>query len=162
MNAAIYPGSFDPVTLGHLDIIKRASKIFDKLIVAVLNNKQKACVFPVEQRVEFLKRCVADLPNVEIGLSGGLLVDYASKMGVNVIVKGLRAISDFESEFQQALINRKMVHDLDTVFLTTSYKYLYLSSSVVREIGSLGGNISDFIPSEIYSDVCDKLKEGVI
>ncbi len=157
MLTAIYPGSFDPVTLGHLDIIERASAIFDHLIVAVLVNRHKQTLFSAQKRVEFLKRVTAEFPNVEIDTSSLLLADYAQQKGSNVIVKGLRAVSDFEHEFQMALTNRKLNPKLDTLFLTTNYKYLYLSSSIVKEIGSLGGDISDFVPPAILHNVVDKL-----
>ena len=157
MKTAIYPGSFDPVTNGHLDIIRRAAGIFDHLIVGVLYNPSKHATFTPEERVEMLSRVTKDLPNVEIATSTRLLVDFAQERDVSVVVKGLRAVSDFEHEFQMALTNRKLSPKLDTVFLTTNYRYLYLSSSIVREVGSLGGDISDFVPREILEDVTKKL-----
>ena len=157
MKSAVYPGSFDPVTLGHLDIIRRAASIFDKLTVAVLDNHKKKCLFTPEERVDLLRRVTQDLPNVYVDKSGKLLAQYAHESGVNVVVKGLRAVSDFEHEFQMALINRKINPDLDTLFLMTNDQYLYLSSSIVKEVGSLGGNISEFVPPEILEDVTTKL-----
>ena len=129
MRIAIYPGSFDPVTLGHLDIIRRASGLFDRLIVAVMHNQNKKPMFSVEERMEMLRRTTAGLPNVEIESFGGLLADYARRKNACVLVKGLRAVSDFEYEFQMALANRKLNADLDTVFLMTSSEYMYLSSA---------------------------------
>lgn len=157
MLTAIYPGSFDPVTMGHLDIIERAASIFDHVIVAVLDNRRKQTLFPPQKRAEFLRRVTAALPNVEIDTSSLLLADYAELKKASVVVKGLRAVSDFEHEFQMALTNRKLNPKLDTLFLTTNYKYLYLSSSIVKEIGSLGGDISDFVPPAILHEVADKL-----
>ena len=159
MNIAIYPGSFDPVTNGHLDIIRRAASIFDHLIVGVLHNASKRATFTPEERVEMIRRVTEDLPNVEVDTSNQLLVDFAEERGASVIVKGLRAVSDFEHEFQMALTNRKLNRKIDTVFLTTNYRYLYLSSSIVREIGSLGGDITDFVPYQILKDVTKKLLE---
>ncbi len=159
MKTAIYPGSFDPVTNGHLDIIRRAASIFDHLVVGVLYNPSKHATFTPEERVEMLRRVTKDLPNVEIDTSTRLLVDFAREKNAFVIVKGLRAVSDFEHEFQMALTNRKLSPKVDTVFLTTNYRYLYLSSSIVREIGSLGGEIADFVPQEILADVTKKLQE---
>lgn len=158
MKTAIYPGSFDPVTMGHLDIITRASAIFDRLIVAVLDNPRKHTLFSPAERVEFLGKVTKDLPNVEADTSKLLLADYANRRGTFIIVKGLRAVSDFEHEFQMALTNRKLNPKLDTLFLTTNYKYLYLSSSIVKEIGSLGGDISDFVPAQILGEVTERLK----
>lgn len=160
MATAIYPGSFDPVTFGHLDIIRRASKIFDRLIVAVLFNPSKRCTFTPQERMEMIGRVTGDLPNVEAATSEKLLVDFAEERQSFVIVKGLRAVSDFEHEFQMALTNKKMNGRIETLFLTTNYRYLYLSSSIVREIGSLGGDISDFVPAPILEDVTRKLREN--
>jgi pantetheine-phosphate adenylyltransferase len=143
--------------MGHLDIITRASRIFDRLIVAVLQNPRKHTMFTPEERVEFIRKVTKDIPNVEADTSKLLLADYAEQKGTFVIVKGMRAVSDFEHEFQMALTNRKLNPKLDTLFLTTNYKYLYLSSSIVKEIGSLGGDISDFVPVEILREVTDRL-----
>ncbi len=155
MRAAIYPGSFDPVTYGHLDIIRRASSIFDELTVSVLNNNTKTPLFSVEERVRMLEEATKDLPNVTVDSFSGLLIDYADRKGVHVAIRGLRAITDFEYELQIAQTNRKFSDgNLDTVFLTTSLEYAYLSSSTVKEIASFNGDISkcvpDFVAELIY------------
>ncbi|MBE6916257.1 MAG: pantetheine-phosphate adenylyltransferase [Ruminococcaceae bacterium] len=160
MKTAICPGSFDPITLGHLDIIRRAAEIFPHVIVAVMVNSKKTGLFSVEERVELIRRVVQDFPNVTVESSTALLAQWAEEKGDCVLVKGLRAISDFESEFQMALINRKLNPKLETVFLPTSDEYLYLSSSIVREVCSLGGDITDFVPKEILPDVKQKLARG--
>ena len=159
MRIAIYPGSFDPVTRGHLDIIKRAAKINDKLIVAVMHNQNKKPMFSVEERKEMLRRTTADLPNVEIESFGGLLADYAHSKNACVLVKGLRAVSDFEYEFQMALANRKLNAELDTVFLMTSSEYMYLSSSVVKDIAVHGGSVAGFVPDEIVQDIVRRTRK---
>ncbi len=163
MKLAICPGSFDPITMGHLDIIKRAASIFDKVVVMVMINakKTKSCLFTAQERVELIKRVTADIPNVSVEFSEKLLAHLAKEKGECVVVKGLRVISDFESEFQMALINRRLNKELETVFLPTSEEYLYLSSSLVKEVCSLGGDISEFVPSEILQDVQNKLVGGV-
>jgi pantetheine-phosphate adenylyltransferase len=152
MKIAIYPGSFDPVTSGHLNIIRRAANIFDKLIVCVMVNAGKSPMFTPEERVEFIRRVTADIPNVEVDFSDELLAEYAKRKGNCVIVKGLRAGSDFEYEFQMALINHKINPDLDTMFLTAEHQYTYLSSSTVKELGSYGVDLSDFLPEQIIPD----------
>lgn len=155
---AVYPGSFDPITNGHLDIIRRAAKMFDKVVVLVSYNARKmGGTFPVSERVGFIKRCVTDIPNVAVDSYTGLLADYVKIAGASAIVKGLRAVSDFEDEFQQALINRQLAPDVDTVFLVTSLEYMYLSSSAVKEICTLGGEIANFVPAEIAQDIIRKL-----
>ena len=159
MKNAIYPGSFDPVTIGHLNIIRRASEIFDKLTVCVMVNAGKNPMFSLEERVNLIKRVTSDLPNVEVDFSGELLAEYARKKGKCVIVKGLRAGSDFENEFQMAMINHKLNPDLDTMFLTAEHQYTYLSSSVVKELGSYGVDLTDFLPAEIIPDFQRKIKE---
>jgi len=158
MRTAIYPGSFDPVTLGHLDIIKRAAGLFDKLIVAVMHNQNKIPMFTLEERKEMLKRIIKDLPNVEVESFGGLLADYAKTRNACVVVKGLRAVSDFEYEFQMALANRKLNAELDTVFLMTSAENMYLSSSVVKDIAVHGGSVSGFVPDELKNDIEDRAR----
>lgn len=159
MNAAIYPGSFDPMTLGHLDVIKRASKMFDKLIVSVLDNKAKNALFSVEERVSILKEATKDLPNVTVDSFNGLLIDYASQKNIHVSVRGLRAITDFEYELQIAQTNSKLSNgNLDTVFLTTSLEYAYLSSSSVKEIASFHGDISQCVPDFVAELVYEKFK----
>lgn len=152
MKIAIYPGSFDPVTSGHLNIIRRAANIFDKLIVCVMVNAGKNPMFTLEERVDLISRVTRDLPNVEVDSSSELLADYAKRRGSCVIVKGLRAGSDFENEFQMALINHKINPELDTMFLTAESQYMYLSSSTVKELGTYGVDLSDFLPSEIIPD----------
>lgn len=162
MKTAIYPGSFDPITSGHLSIIQRASNIFDKIIVCVMVNAGKNPMFTLEERVALIRKATADLPNVEVDSSDELLAEYARRRGSCVILKGLRAGSDFENEFQMALINRKLNSELDTMFLTADSKYMYLSSSVVKELGRYGAKLDDFIPKSIISDFEKKLaaKEG--
>jgi len=157
MKIAIYPGSFDPVTIGHLNIIQRAANIFDKLIVCVMVNAGKNPVFTLEERVDLIRRVTADIPNVEVDSSSDLLAEYARRRGSCVIVKGLRAGSDFENEFQMALINKKINPELDTMFLTAESQYMYLSSSMVKELGSYGVDLSDFLPKEIISDFQKKI-----
>ena len=157
MKIAIYPGSFDPITSGHLNIIRRAAAIFDKVIVCVMVNSAKRPMFDREERVELITRVTGDLPNVEVDSSGELLAEYARRRGSCVIVKGLRAGSDFENEFQMALINKKINPELDTMFLTAESQYMYLSSSMVKELGRYGVDLSDFLPEEIISDFKEKL-----
>ncbi len=157
MKKAVYPGSFDPVTYGHLDIIRRAAEIFDVLIVSVLNNKAKTPLFSVEERVKILEEATKDLPNVKIDSFSGLLIDYARENDLRVAVRGLRAITDFEYELQIAQTNRKFSQeDLDTVFLTTSLEYAYLSSSTVKEIASFGGNITQCVPDFVADMIYQK------
>ena len=160
MKIAIYPGSFDPVTKGHLDIIERAATIFDKVVVVAMVNKKKKPTFSLEERCDFLKRCTKNFDNVEVRFSDGLLAEWVNTIGDCVLIKGLRAVSDFESEFQMALINRKLNSKLETLFLPTSEEHLYLSSSIVREVCSLGGDISEFVSEEILSDVKNRLLKG--
>ena len=157
MKNAIYPGSFDPVTVGHLNIIRRASEIFDHLTVCVMVNAGKNPMFTLEERVELIRRVTRDLPNVEVDASGELLAEYARKKGKCVIVKGLRAGSDFENEFQMAMINHKLNPDLDTMFLTAEHQYTYLSSSMVKELGRYYVDLKDFLPEEIIPDFTRKM-----
>ena len=152
MKIAIYPGSFDPITSGHLNIIQRASRIFDRLIVCVMVNAGKKPMFSLDERVALISKVVADLPNVEVDGSDELLAEYARRKGGCVIVKGLRAGSDFENEFQMALINRKINPDLDTMFLTAEHQYMYLSSSTVKELAFYDVDLSDFLPEQIIED----------
>ncbi|MDF2950996.1 MAG: pantetheine-phosphate adenylyltransferase [Anaerocolumna sp.] len=158
MRIAIYPGSFDPVTLGHLDIIQRSAKMVDLLIIGVLNNKSKSPIFTVPERVNLLKEVTKDIPNISIEAYEGLLVDFAQERKASIIIRGLRAITDFEYELQLAQTNRKLNPVVDTVFLTTNVNYAYLSSSIVREIASYGGDISQFVPNTILQSVYDKIK----
>ena len=160
MKTAIYPGSFDPVTSGHLNIIRRAANIFDKLIVCVMVNAGKNPMFSQAERVGFIQRVTADLPNVEVDSSGELLADYARRRGCSVIVKGLRAGSDFENEFQMALINHKINPGLDTMFLTSEHQYMYLSSSTVKELGQYDVDLSDFLPEPIIPDFKNKINSN--
>ena len=153
----ICPGSFDPVTLGHIDIITRASAMFDRVIVGVFMNMDKKPSFSAEERIDFLKRTVGHLPNVEIVAFDGLLALYAKERGATALVRGLRAVSDFEYEFQMALTNRKLNPELDTVFLASDARYTYLSSSIVKNVATLGGDISNFVPECIYDEIFDRL-----
>lgn len=156
MKLAICPGSFDPVTCGHINIISRAAAMFDKVIVVVMVNNAKQPLFTQEERVELLKRATADFPNVEVEAYGGMLAEYAREKNASVIVKGLRAMSDFEYEFQMALTNRKLNPAVETVFLTTNAEYMYLSSSLVKQVASLGGDIREFVPACIVEDILEK------
>ena len=159
MKIAIYPGSFDPVTSGHLNIIQRAANIFDKLIVCVMVNAGKNPMFTLEERVDLIRRVTRDLPNVEVDSSSELLADYAKRRGSCVIVKGLRAGSDFENEFQMALINHKINPDLDTMFLTAEHQYMYMSSSTVKELGRYDVDLSEFLPEAIIPDFQKRINE---
>ena len=156
---AVYPGSFDPVTLGHLDIIKRASKIVDELIVSVLNNNSKSPLFSVEKRVKMLEEVVKDIPNVKVMSFEGLLVDFAKSVDAQIIVRGLRAVTDFEYELQMSQTNMVLDNEIDTIFFTTSLEYAYLSSSTVKEAAYFGADISRFVPEPVIRQVYDKLKE---
>ena len=162
MKTVICPGSFDPVTNGHLDIIRRSSKLFDKVIVVVMKNPSKTnfCFTP-EERADLICRCIKDFPNVEVDIYEGLLAEYAREKGAVAVVKGLRAVSDFEYEFQQAQMNKKLNENLETVFINTRVENLYLSSSAVKQICELGGDISDFVPQEIRDDIVKRIKRGV-
>lgn len=159
MLRAIYPGSFDPVTFGHLDMIRRSGQIADELIVGVLNNKAKTPLFSVEERVRILNEAIKDLPNVEIVAFSGLSVDFARQCKAKVIIRGLRAITDFEYELQMAQTNRVLAPDVDTMFLTTSLEYAYLSSTTVKEVAAFGGDISKFVPGFVMDEVHKKLKK---
>lgn len=158
MKTAIYPGSFDPVTSGHLNIIRRAANIFDHLIVCVMVNAGKNPLFSLEERVDLIRRVTSDIPNVEVDGSQELLAEYARKRGSCVIVKGLRAGSDFENEFQMALINHKINPTLDTMFLTAEHQYMYLSSSTVKELARYDVDLSDFLPEEIIPDFKERIR----
>ena len=161
MKTAIYPGSFDPITLGHLNIIKRAAVCFDKLIVCVMVNSEKVNrgLFTPEERVELLERCTARFPNVEVDFSDELLAAYAKRRKAHVVVKGLRAVSDFEQEVQMAVINRKLNPRLETMFLASSDKYTYLSSTVVKEMARYGADLGEFVPREIVDAVNQRMRE---
>jgi len=155
--AAIYPGSFDPVTYGHLDVIKRATHIFGKVIVAVANNTQKQPLFSTEERVEMLKESTKDIKGIEIQVFNGLVTEYASRSGINVLIRGIRMISDFEFEFQMALTNRRLDERVETLFLMPSEGYSFLSSTLLKEAASLGADVSSFVPSLVEKKLKQKL-----
>lgn len=159
MRIGIYPGSFDPVTIGHLDIIRRSAKLVDKLIIGVLNNSKKQPVFSSKERKEMIETVTKDLPNVEVEAFNGLLVDFAAMKKADVIFRGLRAVSDFEYELQIAQLNRNLNQEVDTVFLATSVEYAYLSSSSVREIAAYKGDISSLVPPELIRVVEDRFND---
>lgn len=156
MRIGIYPGSFDPVTLGHLDIIKRSAKMVDKLVIGVLNNSKKTPVFSVEERKKMLEKVTSDIPNVEVEAFQGLLVDFVKEQNATVIFRGLRAVSDFEYELQMAQLNRNLSPEVDTLFLATSVAYAYLSSSSVREVAKYHGDISSMVPAELLEEIKEK------
>ncbi len=158
MKIAVYPGSFDPVTKGHIDIVERASKIFDKVIVVVMVNPAKTPIFATQERVDFIKRVTKHINNVEVDSYVGLVVDYARIQKATTLIKGLRAVTDFEHEFQQALTNKKLNPDLETLFLVTNQEYMFLSSTMVRQIASFGADITQFVPPEIKDDLLKKFK----
>lgn len=156
MKIGIYPGSFDPITLGHLDVIQRSAKIMDELVIGVLANSSKTPLFTVEERVKLIECVVKELPNVKVMAFDGLTVDFAKDLGAKFLIRGLRAITDFEYELQIAQTNHKLDEEIDTVFFTTSVEYSYLSSSIVKEIASYGGDISKFVPNSIIQVIYDK------
>jgi len=157
---AVCPGSFDPITVGHLNIISRTAKLFDRVIVVVMTNARKASgAFSPEERVDFIRRSITDLPNVEVDYYDGLLAEYVEQKGAVAIVKGLRVLSDYEDEFKQALTNKKLAKNVETIFMVTDTEYMFLSSSVVKEVGSFGGDISDFVPPQIKDDIVKRIKE---
>ena len=156
----VCPGSFDPLTIGHLDIITRSSKLFDKVIVVVMRNPNKDVgSFTTEERVEFIKRCTKNLPNVSVDSYAGLLADYVREKGASAVVKGLRAISDYDDEFRQALTNQKLNSEMETIFMVSNAEHMFLSSSVVKQVCSLGGDISTFVPEEICDDIVKRLSK---
>jgi pantetheine-phosphate adenylyltransferase len=157
MRAAIYPGTFDPITNGHLDIIQRAAKIFDRVTVAVTTNPSKKPLFEVSERVQMIRQLTAGYPAVDVDSFTGLLVDYVKSKGATAIVRGLRAVSDFEYEFQMALVNRKIAETVETVFLMPNEKYTYLNSTIVKEVAAFGGDVSRFVPPEVLVLLNQKL-----
>ncbi len=158
-HVAIYPGSFDPITNGHLDMIERGSRLAERLIVAVLRNRDKRPLFSVEERVEMLREVVAPYPNVEIGSFDGLLVDYAAAQGANMILKGIRAVSDYEHELQMALMNRRLRPEIETAFLMAGEAYSFVSSNLVKEVFSLGGDISGLVPPAVEGRLKKRIQE---
>jgi len=162
MRKAICPGSFDPVTNGHMDVIERASKLFDEVTVVIMTNFKKvgSTTFTEEERAAFIRTCTQHLPNVRVDYYNGLLVDYAREHDIHVIVKGLRVVSDFENEFQQSIANRHMNPDVETVFLPCQDKHLFLSSSLIKQICELGGDISEFVPAPICDEITERLRKG--
>ena len=161
MSIAVYPGSFDPVTYGHLDIIKRSIRVFDKLVIGILLNSEKNPLFSMEERVEFLTEATKDMENVEVKSFSGLLVDFARENNADITVRGLRAVTDFEYELQIAQINNKLDSNLDTMFFTTSTEYAYLSSTIVREIASYHGDVSELVPSYVEQKLKQKFRERI-
>ncbi|MDF2888880.1 MAG: pantetheine-phosphate adenylyltransferase [Lacrimispora sp.] len=159
MRKAVYPGSFDPVTFGHLDIIERSARMCDHLIIGVLNNYSKTPLFSAEERVNMLKSLTSGFPNVEVKSFGGLMIDFVRANQADAVIRGLRAVTDFEYELQIAQTNRVIAPEVDTVFLTTNLKYSYLSSSIVKEIASYGGEINAFVPEEIAERVRNKIED---
>ena len=156
---AVYPGSFDPITNGHIDIIRRSSRTFDKVYVAVLVNSSKTPLFSIEQRMEWIRKVTEGLDNVEVDTFSGLLVDYMREKGAGIIIKGLRAVSDFEYEFQMALMNHKLSRDIETLFMMTSAKYQYLSSSIVKEVARHGGCLDGLVPDEMKDEILSRAKQ---
>ncbi len=158
MKKAVCPGSFDPITNGHMDIIKRSAELFDEVTVLVMANPDKRCAFTADERCELIKKSVEKIPNVKVNSYGGLLADYVRENGVSAIVKGLRSSSDFEYEFQMALANKSLAPNAETVFMATDPRNMYVSSSLIRQIASFGGDISDFVPKEITEEIEKRLK----
>ncbi len=159
MTLAIYPGSFDPITKGHMDVLQRASKLFDKVIIAVLKNSNKKCFIPLEDRLHLIRECCSHLSNVEIDSFNGLTVDYAKQKNATVLIRGMRAITDFEYEMQMAQMNNTLYSELETVFLTTKPKYNFVSSSIIKEAALLGGDVSRLVPENVYNYLLNLKKE---
>ena len=158
MRIALCPGSYDPVSLGHLNIIERSARLFDKVIVVVMINPEKNCVFTPKERVSMIRKVVKNIPNVEVDSHSGLVANYARERGASTLIKGLRAVTDFEYEFQMALINKKLNPELETMFITTDASFMYLSSSAVREVARFGGDLSDFVSKEVEQTILDRLR----
>jgi pantetheine-phosphate adenylyltransferase len=157
---AIYPGTFDPITNGHLDIIRRGLKLFDRLVVAIVTNGSKSPLFTVEDRLEMLRETLRDIPGVEVDSFDGLLVDYVSEKGADTILRGLRAVSDFEYEFQMALMNRKLAKNIQTVFLMTGLRWIFISSSIIKEASQFGGDTSDLVPECVFKKLKEKFAQS--
>jgi pantetheine-phosphate adenylyltransferase len=157
---ALYPGSFDPLTNGHLDIVDRTAQIFDRVVIAVLENPSKQPLFTTAERVAMIRESLGERPRVEVSTFNGLTIDFARQVGARVIVRGLRAVSDFESEFQMALMNRRLEPDVTTVFIPTSLRHLFLSSSVIKELAEFGGDISEFVPANVVKPLKQRLTAG--
>lgn len=155
---AIYPGSFDPVTNGHLDIVRRGTSLFDEVIVAILHNPSKKALFTIDERLDMLKETMKDIPGISFDTFGGLLVDYADKRGAQAILRGMRAVSDFEYEFQLALMNRKLNRDVQTVFLMTGLRWIFTSSSIIKEAAQFGGDVSDMVPAMVNRKIIEKYR----
>ncbi len=156
MKTAVYPGSFDPITYGHIDIIDRASRLFDNVIIAVLNNPSKAPLFTTEERLDMIREATSEIKNVRVDSFSGLLIDYVEQENANTVLKGLRAVSDFEYELQMALMNRKLNRNVETVFMMTSSRYSFLSSSLVKEVARLGGCVKDLVPDYVFDRLLKK------
>lgn len=157
---AIYPGFFDPITNGHLSIVKRGLEIFDRLVISILHNPQKAPLFSIEERIDMIRHTLHDNPNVEVDTFDGLLVDYVIRKKSNIILRGLRALSDFEYEFQMALMNRKLNRDVQSVFLMTDYKWFYISSTIIKEAASFGGDVSGLVPEFVNQKLREKFPQA--
>ncbi len=161
MSIAIYPGSFDPFTKGHLDIVERGAKLFDQLIIGVLMNTTKDPIFEMDERVELIRAAVVDIPNVRVDTFSGLLVNYMKEINVNIILKGLRAVADYEYELSMAQMNKSLSSDVETIFLMSNSNYSHISSSMIKEIVKLGGDVSEFVPNNIYKILIEKLRGRV-
>lgn len=158
MTTAVYPGSFDPLTHGHLDILNRAAGIFDRVVIAVIENPSKTPLFSTKERVDMIRESIGEMPRVEVSTFSGLTIDFARKVEARVIVRGLRAVSDFESEFQMALMNRRLEPDVTTVFIPTSLRNLFLSSSLIKELTAFGGDIAEFVPASVVGPLKERLR----
>ncbi|MDD2221607.1 MAG: pantetheine-phosphate adenylyltransferase [Clostridia bacterium] len=160
MKIAVYAGTFDPVTNGHLDVARRAARVFDQVIIAVAEDNYKKTMFPLQRRIDMIKKSAEDIPNLETASFAGLLVDYCREVGADSIIRGLRAVSDFEKEFQMALMNRSLCEGIDTVFFMSDPKYLFISSSIIKNSATLGGDVSELVPAVVVEALREKLREG--